>query len=161
MARAAVITISSSRAREGGDDESGARLAEFAGGLGLDVEGRDLIPDDRDLIEQRLTGPDQEELETTHVHLWGEVRNARGDRRVARMVAPNGYALTVNGVIAMAEHLLEYAGGGGYFTPVQLMGADFSQRLAGCGPLESQATPFSSRRAKCHLSVHGRWPIAG
>ena len=55
MARAAVITISSSRAREGGDDESGARLAEFAGGLGLDVEGRDLIPDDRDLIEQRLT----------------------------------------------------------------------------------------------------------
>jgi molybdopterin adenylyltransferase len=55
VARAAVITISSSRARDGGDDERGAGLADFAGGLGLDVEGRDLIPDDRDQIEQRLT----------------------------------------------------------------------------------------------------------
>lgn len=54
MARAAVITISSSKSRGEGEDESGPRLADFAAGLGAAVEGRDLIPDRRSLIEGRL-----------------------------------------------------------------------------------------------------------
>ncbi|MCB0827385.1 MAG: MogA/MoaB family molybdenum cofactor biosynthesis protein [Solirubrobacterales bacterium] len=54
MARAAVITISSSKARGEGRDESGPRLAALAEGLGVPVEGRDLIPDRRSQIEGRL-----------------------------------------------------------------------------------------------------------
>lgn len=54
MGRAAVITISTSKAAGDGEDESGARLADFAAGLGMVVEGRDLIPDRRSLIEGRL-----------------------------------------------------------------------------------------------------------
>jgi molybdopterin adenylyltransferase len=52
--RAAIVTVSSSRFLSGGEDESGARLALFAKGLGAEVVGHDLIPDDRGLIEERL-----------------------------------------------------------------------------------------------------------
>jgi molybdopterin adenylyltransferase len=54
VSRAAVITISSSKARGEGEDESGPRLAGFAERLGITVEGRDLIADRRSLIEGRL-----------------------------------------------------------------------------------------------------------
>ncbi len=51
--RAAVITVSNSKARGEGEDTSGERLAELAGGLGAEIE-REVIPDDRALIEERL-----------------------------------------------------------------------------------------------------------
>ncbi len=53
-ARAAIISVSSSRAAGGGEDVSGARLLAFASGLGLEIAGSDLIGDERVLIEQRL-----------------------------------------------------------------------------------------------------------
>ena len=52
--RAAVITISTSKAAGGGEDESGARLAELVERLGLGLAGRDLVADDRAQIEARL-----------------------------------------------------------------------------------------------------------
>lgn len=52
--RAAIVTVSSSKSRGEGVDESGERLAAFASGLGAEIAGRDLIPDDRGLIAQRL-----------------------------------------------------------------------------------------------------------
>lgn len=53
--RAAVLTISTSRAEGGGgEDESGDRLEAYAAALGADVTVRDLIADDRDLIADRL-----------------------------------------------------------------------------------------------------------
>lgn len=52
--RAAIVTISSSKARGEGTDESGPALLEFARSLGAEVEGTDVIPDDRDQIESRL-----------------------------------------------------------------------------------------------------------
>jgi molybdopterin adenylyltransferase len=53
--RAAIVTVSTSKAESGGEgDESGTRLAEFAAGLGAEVAGREVIPDDRALIAERL-----------------------------------------------------------------------------------------------------------
>ena len=53
--RAAIVTISTSKARGEGEDESGARLAELAERrFGAEIAGRDLIPDDRTRIEERL-----------------------------------------------------------------------------------------------------------
>jgi molybdenum cofactor synthesis domain-containing protein len=52
--RAAILTVSTSRAAGEGADESGDALAEFAANLGAEVAGREVIPDDRDLISQRL-----------------------------------------------------------------------------------------------------------
>ena len=52
--RAVLITISSSRAAGGGPDESGEELARLAQRLGLEIAGRELIPDDEQLIAERL-----------------------------------------------------------------------------------------------------------
>ncbi len=53
--RAAVLTVSSSRAGGSGEpDESGERLAEFARALGAEVVARELVPDERERIEARL-----------------------------------------------------------------------------------------------------------
>jgi molybdopterin adenylyltransferase len=52
--RAAIVTISTSKAAGEGRDEGGPRLAALAEELGAQIAGRDLIPDDRARIEERL-----------------------------------------------------------------------------------------------------------
>ena len=52
--RAAVVTVSTSKAAGEGSDESGEALRAFAGQLGAEVVGSDLIPDERGTIEDRL-----------------------------------------------------------------------------------------------------------
>jgi molybdopterin adenylyltransferase len=52
--RAAIVTVSSSKSRGEGEDESGERLAAFAAGLGAEIAGRDLIGDEEALIAARL-----------------------------------------------------------------------------------------------------------
>lgn len=52
--RAAVISISSSKSRGEGRDLGGPALAAFARGLGAEVAAQELIPDDLDLIGERL-----------------------------------------------------------------------------------------------------------
>jgi molybdopterin adenylyltransferase len=52
--RAALLTVSTSKARGEGSDDSGARLGEFAAGLGLEITAREVVPDDRATIEDRL-----------------------------------------------------------------------------------------------------------
>jgi len=52
--RAAVLTISTSKAAGDGEDESGPRLEALARELGARAVERDLVADDRGLIERRL-----------------------------------------------------------------------------------------------------------
>ncbi|HVW46259.1 MAG TPA: MogA/MoaB family molybdenum cofactor biosynthesis protein [Solirubrobacterales bacterium] len=52
--RAALLTVSTSKARGEGEDESGDRLAEFVAGLGLEVAAREVVADDRAVVEDRL-----------------------------------------------------------------------------------------------------------
>jgi molybdenum cofactor synthesis domain-containing protein len=52
--RAAVLTISDSRAAGDAEDESGKLLVSYAESLGLEVFGREVVPDERELIEERL-----------------------------------------------------------------------------------------------------------
>ena len=54
--RAAVLTVSTSKARGEGEDESGARLAALATGLGAELAATAVVPDDRELIVQQLRG---------------------------------------------------------------------------------------------------------
>ena len=53
-ARAAILTVSTSRAAGEGEDLGGPRLAALAERLGLEIVGRETIPDERSLIEARL-----------------------------------------------------------------------------------------------------------
>jgi molybdopterin adenylyltransferase len=52
--RAAILTVSSSKARGEGDDESGARLAELVAELGLEIAVREVVADDQWRIVPRL-----------------------------------------------------------------------------------------------------------
>jgi molybdopterin adenylyltransferase len=52
--RAVVLTISTSKARGEGEDESGPKLAELARAAGAEIAGVELLPDDRELTEERL-----------------------------------------------------------------------------------------------------------
>lgn len=52
--RAALLTVSTSKARGEGEDESGARLAEFAAGLGLEIAAQEIVADDQWRIIARL-----------------------------------------------------------------------------------------------------------
>jgi len=51
---AALLTVSTSKARGEGDDESGARLAAFATGLGLEIAAGEIVADDQATVEDRL-----------------------------------------------------------------------------------------------------------
>ena len=53
--RAALLTVSTSKARGEGHDESGDRLAELVAGLGLEVAAREVVADEQETIEARLT----------------------------------------------------------------------------------------------------------
>ena len=51
---AAILTVSSTRARGEGEDESGPALAAFAERVGAKVVGTEVVPDERELIAGRL-----------------------------------------------------------------------------------------------------------
>ena len=53
--RAAILTLSTSKAAGEGDDESGERLAAFAESLGAEVAGREVVSDDRQAIAERIS----------------------------------------------------------------------------------------------------------
>jgi molybdenum cofactor synthesis domain-containing protein len=52
--RAALLTVSTSKARGEGEDTSGDRLAEFAADLGIEIVAREIVADDRAAVEARL-----------------------------------------------------------------------------------------------------------
>jgi short subunit dehydrogenase-like uncharacterized protein len=83
------------------------------------------------LIEMSTTGPDEQARENTPSFVWGEVRNARGKTRTARLVTPNGYSLTVSSALLTAEELLSMDVPGGSYTPSRLFGAEMVTRLPG------------------------------
>jgi short subunit dehydrogenase-like uncharacterized protein len=87
------------------------------------------------LLASRSSGPSDEELRTGRSRLWGEVRNAAGERRTARLETANGYRLTVDGTIMAVEFLMKNAPLGGYYTPSMLMGARCVEQLPGSTPI--------------------------
>lgn len=52
--RAGVLTVSTSRARQGGVDRSGVALVDLLQRAGCMVVAHELVPDERDLIAERL-----------------------------------------------------------------------------------------------------------
>jgi len=76
-------------------------------------------------------GPDAERRRETGCYVWGEVRNAAGREAKLALKTPNGYALTVDAALGILEHVLRANAPGGYYTPSQLVGADFVLTLPG------------------------------
>ncbi len=88
------------------------------------------------MIDRRVHGPDEHQLATLSAWIWGEARNARGKVRVARVKTANGYALTVDGALAVTRHVLEQPSlAGGHLTPARLCGHALVERLPGSGSI--------------------------
>lgn len=88
------------------------------------------------LVARRVQGPDAAVRARTPTSVWGEVRNAAGECREARIKVANGYDVTVHGALYVVEHLLGQAVAGGAYTPSMLLGAQLIERLPGSGRIE-------------------------
>ena len=89
----------------------------------------------RALAGRYATGPDEATRDRGATHVWGEVRNAGGETRTARITTANAYSLTVTGSLAVVEHLLEAIVTGGSYTPSMLLGPQLVESLPGSGPI--------------------------
>jgi short subunit dehydrogenase-like uncharacterized protein len=94
----------------------------------------------QNFMQQRIAdstpGPSDERRGETGCYVWGEVRNARGEEKKLALTTPNGYDLTVTASLGIVQHLLRGVRDGGYFTPSQLMGADYILKLPGTQLIE-------------------------
>lgn len=94
------------------------------------------------LVEKYVPGPDESRRAQYPMQVWGEVTNARGERKTAWLKTANGYDVTILSAVGIAEHLLkEPPRLKGYCTPSQLMGPDFISRLPGSSEIRVQ-TPL-------------------
>lgn len=83
-------------------------------------------------IEKKVSGPDADQRRELVTHVWGEVTNAAGKIKTARLRTANGYQLTVHGSIAVVQHLLRAEDlKPGSYTPARLCGKGLVVTLPG------------------------------
>jgi len=89
-------------------------------------------------IARSTRGPSAQRRRESGSYVWGEVRDTQGHLVKLALSTPNGYELTVTASLGIVEHLLHAASpiSGGYYTPSQLMGAEYVLQLPGVQPVE-------------------------
>jgi short subunit dehydrogenase-like uncharacterized protein len=75
--------------------------------------------------------PDPEKLRTGRSYIWGKVWNERGDTVEARLETLNGYLLTAETSVRIAQKILKGHLIPGYQTPARVYGADFILEING------------------------------
>jgi short subunit dehydrogenase-like uncharacterized protein len=90
-------------------------------------------------ITRAVRGPDVTTRAATRSRVWGEVRAADGSAATLALETPNGYALTVDAALACVQRVLAQPPAPGYYTPAQLLGAEFVLGLPGVRRLDSPA----------------------
>jgi short subunit dehydrogenase-like uncharacterized protein len=76
-------------------------------------------------VDKRVKGPGAEKRDSAPVHVWGEARNAAGDKVTARIQTANGYSVTCDAPPLIIQHLMENDLPSGSHTPSRLFGKDF------------------------------------
>ena len=82
-------------------------------------------------IDAAPRGPTPEQRARSKSYLWGEVSNAAGEKRVSRLLVPDGYTLTAVAGVAIAQAALAGKLPAGFQTPAKALGADFVLSLPG------------------------------
>jgi short subunit dehydrogenase-like uncharacterized protein len=82
-------------------------------------------------VHSAVSGPSAGTRAQTGCVVWGEARDAHGNQRHAQLHTPNGYDVTTWAALGIVERLLGDPAPRGYFTPSQLMGADYILRMPG------------------------------
>jgi short subunit dehydrogenase-like uncharacterized protein len=76
-------------------------------------------------------GPSDEERAKGRTLLWGEARDAEGNRVESRMRTPEGYTLTAHAALNIAEKIVAGNFTPGYQTPAKAYGADLVLEIDG------------------------------
>ncbi len=96
-----------------------AKLSRFIGGLLA------AGPVQRFLLSRIPPGgPDAQELAQGYTQLWGEVSDAEGNTAEARIKTPQGYSLTADTAVLIAQKVLAGNAAAGFQTPARAYGAD-------------------------------------
>ena len=87
----------------------------------------------RRVVDARVTGPDEEELDQGTARIWAEARSADGGSTVVELATPNGYTLTATAAVEAVARVMagRVARPPGVHTPSQAFGADFVLGLEG------------------------------
>jgi len=80
-------------------------------------------------IDQRMGGPSAERRAASQTYLWGQVRNAAGETREARLTTPEGYTLTAHSALLLTTKILQGEGKAGFWTPAGLFGSGLLDAL--------------------------------
>lgn len=86
-------------------------------------------------IERWIKGPTAKQRASLRTAVWGEVRNAKGEVKTARIETQNGYELTIHSALHVVQWLLTNPQTGGYSTPAQLLGWQLIEQLPGSSKL--------------------------
>ncbi len=81
-------------------------------------------------INERSAGPSEERRDNDTSFFWGKVWNDIGEERVSRLVTVNGYTLTAQTAVLVAEKILRNTFKIGYQTPSMAYGPDFILEIA-------------------------------
>ena len=82
-------------------------------------------------IASRSPGPSAERRAAAQTYVWGEVRNAAGIIRQARLRTPEGYTLTAHTALLLTKKILAGEGKPGFWTPAGLFGPDLVLEVPG------------------------------
>ena len=82
-------------------------------------------------VNRAPPGPSAGVRAATRTYVWGEVRNSAGAVRSARVATANGYTLTMEAALAVVRRVLDAPPEPRYYTPSQIMGANFVCELPG------------------------------
>ncbi len=75
-------------------------------------------------VNSRKAGPDENERKKGYSILYGEVKNKKGEKRSAGLETPEGYTLTADTAVIIAEKVLNGNFKTGFMTPSLAYGAD-------------------------------------
>jgi len=95
-------------------------------------------------ITRRVSGPPPEVRETARVYLWGEARNAAGERVTATLETPEGYRLTAESAVECVQRVLAGQVPPGSWTPGRAFGPHFAAELPGVVEGELRRSPAPS-----------------
>lgn len=76
-------------------------------------------------------GPTAEERHSSITFIWGEVTNAAGNSRGATLITPNGYELTMEASLIIAQKVLKGQFKTGFQTPAGAFGEDLVMEVKG------------------------------
>ncbi|HEY6722907.1 MAG TPA: saccharopine dehydrogenase NADP-binding domain-containing protein [Polyangiaceae bacterium] len=90
-------------------------------------------------VERAVTGPNASVRARSRAELWGEARNAAGQRTELTLTTGDPYAFTADAALRCLESVLSGRVAPGASSPAQALGGDFVSECAGVtlGPLEA------------------------